>query len=215
MVYIVLLVIHIAAGSIALLAVPVALLTAKGRTNHVLAGRVYTIAMAGVFVTALPLAVITSSVFLLFVAVFSFYMVFAGWRFARNRRGGPHPVDWAAAGIMALTGLGMWGYSASLALAGDSQWMTMALYGAIALSFGLVDMRFHFRPAGPGFRRITRHLTNMLGATIATVTAVMVVNVDTDPVWIPWILPTVVITPLIVWWNFRVAKRGTERPARG
>ena len=213
MVYIVLLVIHIAAGSVALLSVPVTLLTAKGRANHVLAGRVYTGAMTGVFVTALPLAVITSSVFLLFVAVFSFYMVFAGWRFARNRRGRPHPVDWVAAGIMTLTGLGMWGYGGVLALGGDSQWVTMVLYGAIALSFGLVDLRFHSRPAGPGFRRIARHLTNMLGATIATVTAVAVVNVDTNPVWIPWILPTVAIAPLIVWWNFRVAKRRLDRPA--
>jgi hypothetical protein len=139
MVYIVLLVLHIACGSIALLSVPVALLTAKGRANHVRAGRVYAVAMTGVFVTALPLAMITANLFLLLVAVFSFYMVFAGWRFAKNHRGRPQWVDWAAAAIMTLTGLGMWGYSAALGLSGDPQWMTMAVYGAI----GLADGQFH------------------------------------------------------------------------
>ena len=131
MAYILLLIIHIACGSIALLCVPVALLTAKGRANHVRAGRVYGVAMTGVFVTALPLAMITANLFLLLVAVFSFYMVFAGWRFARNHRGQPQWVDWAAAAIMTLTGLGMWGYSAALGLSGDPQWMTMAVYGAV------------------------------------------------------------------------------------
>ncbi len=215
MVYIVLLVLHIACGSIALFSVPVALLTAKGRANHVRAGRVYAVAMTGVFVAALPLAVITANLFLLLVAVFSFYMVFAGWRFARNHRGRPQWVDWAAAAIMTLTGLGMWGYSAALGLSGDSQWTTMAVYGAIGLFIGLADVQFHRSPSVRGGRRVARHLTNMLGATIATITAVMVVNVDTNPEWLAWILPTVVITPLIVWWNIRVVRRGLERPAEG
>jgi len=50
---------------------------------------------------------------------------------------------------------------------------------------------------------IARHLTNMMAGTIATVTAVLVVNVATDPVWIAWIAPTVVITPFIFYWNKR------------
>jgi|TARA_B100000929_G_scaffold281854_1_gene261253 hypothetical protein len=43
----------------------------------------------------------------------------------------------------------------------------------------------------------------MMAGTIATVTAVLVVNVATDPVWIAWIAPTVVITPFIFYWNKR------------
>ena len=46
----------------------------------------------------------------------------------------------------------------------------------------------------------------MLAGTIATVTAALVVNVDTEPVWLAWILPTVLMTPLIVWWNRRVTR---------
>lgn len=202
-----LLAIHVAAGSAALATAAVALSTAKGGVHHIRAGRVYAAAMAVVCATALPLAVLGSDVVLLLVAVFSFYLVFAGWRFARNASGRARFVDWAAAALMGLTGLGMWGYGAALCLRGDAQWVTMAVFGFIALALAAVDARYHRSPRGSGRQRIARHLTNMLAGTIATVTAVVVVNVDTNPVWLAWILPTILITPLIVWWNRRV-KRG-------
>ena len=43
--------------------------------------------MTVIFMTALPLAILGSNVFLALIALFSFYLVFAGWRFARNRHG--------------------------------------------------------------------------------------------------------------------------------
>lgn len=197
---------HVAAGSVALAAALVALAAAKGGGRHVRAGRVYAAAMALVCVTALPLALLAANVLLALIAVFSFYLVFAGWRFARNRSARPRPVDWAAAAVMGLTGLGMWGYGTALFVHGSAQWVTMAVFGTIALAMGAADARFHRAGQGSGKRRLARHLTNMLAGTIATVTAVVVVNVDTRPVWLAWILPTIVITPLIVWWNVRVAR---------
>ena len=211
MLYSVLLTIHIIAGSAALLTAAVALFTRKGGKRHVLAGRVYAISMTVVFLTAVPLALLGADIFLLLIAVFSFYLVFAGWRFARNYRGKPHAVDWAAVAAIALAGLAMWAYAAILARNGDSQWVTMALFGVIALALGLADARYHRAGAAPRARRIARHLTNMMAGTIATITAVLVVNVSTDPAWIAWIAPTIAITPLIVWWNIRVTREGGRR----
>ena len=206
----ILLFLHIAAGSIALLAALVALVAAKGRRYHILLGRVYAIAMTVIFLTSLPLAILGASAFLLLIAVFSFYLVFAGWRFARNRRGAPELVDWCAAAIMGLTGLSMWGYGIALGRAGNGQWVTMLIFGAIAVALSLVDARYYVRSAKrqtrAGVPWVQRHLTNMLAGTIATVTAVAVVNVDPDPGWLTGILPTLVITPLIIWWNVRVAR---------
>ena len=211
----VLLTIHIASGSVALLTAAIALISQKGGTKHIMAGRVYAAAMTLVFLTSIPLALLGSSIFLLLIAVFSFYLVFAGWRFARNYEGKPHPADWAAIVAMGLTGLGMWGYAAVLASGGSSQWITMTLFGFIALALSLADVRFYRAASVRGTRRIARHLTNMLAGTIATVTAVLVVNVDTNPVWLGWILPTLLMTPLIVWWNFRIARQRGNRPAHG
>ena len=213
-----LLVIHIAAGSIALLTALAALVTAKGGTIHVRAGRVYAIGMTLIFLTAVPLAILGADVFLLLIAFFSFYLIFAGWRFARNRSRRPQPVDWVAVAIMGLTGLAMWGYAVALGLSGSGQWVTMLAFGSIAVALSVADGLFfnqgrsgRRRPAS--YLRIQRHLTNMMAGTIATVTAVMVVNVSMDPVWLPWLLPTVVITPLIVWWNVRTARQA--RPEAG
>lgn len=211
----VLLVIHIAAGSAALAAVAAALLTVKGGPPHRRAGRVYAAAMGLVAMTALPLAVVASDALLSLVAVFSFYLVFAGWRFARNGSGVPQAVDWAAAAVMGLTGLAMWGYGAALFVEGGGQWVTMALFGFIALALSAVDLRYHRTRPRSARQRIARHLTNMLSGTIATVTAVVVVNLDTDPVWLAWILPTVVITPLIVWWNRQIRRETKRLETRG
>ena len=209
-----LLMVHISAGSLALLTATIALFSAKGQKWHVLWGRLYTIAMALVFATAVPLAILGSNIFLLLIAFFSFYLVFAGWRFARNRRGMPHAVDWTAAAIMLTTGLGMGVYAGILAGSGDSQWVTMAVFAAIAVSLGLADSLYHRLGRAAAGRRLARHLTNMLAGVIATITAVLVVNVATNPPWIAWILPTVVVTPLIVWLNYRVARQyGTNRQA--
>ncbi len=201
-----LLYVHILAGSIALLAAVIPVVTKKGATNHVRAGRVYALAMTVVFITALPLAILGADIFLLVIAIFSFYFVFAGWRFARNSRGQPLWVDWTAVGIMGLTGLSMWVFGAVLGLSGDSIWVPLAVFGTIAIALSLADVQYHRNWSESTAQRIQRHLTNMLAGTIATVTAVAVVNLDFEPAWITWIAPTAVITPIIVWWNIRLAR---------
>ena len=50
----ILLFIHIVAGTIALLTALIALVAAKGKRAHVVAGRVYAVTMTLVFLTALP-----------------------------------------------------------------------------------------------------------------------------------------------------------------
>ena len=220
MIALILLIIHIAAGSVALLTAFVALVTPKGGVVHVRAGRVYAIGMTLIFLTAIPLAILGASVFLLLIAFFSFYLVFAGWRFARNRSRRPQPVDWFAVAVLGLTGIGMWGYATFLATSGAGNWITLLVFGIIAVALSVADGIYLNRGRSRSRRpaphvRIQRHLTNMMAGTISTVTAVMVVNVTLEPVWLPWLLPTIVITPLIVWWNVRTAlqaRRTSVRP---
>ena len=212
-----LLYLHIAAGTIALFSAAAALATRKGGKTHANAGRVYAIGMTVVFLTAVPLAIFGADVFLLLIAIFSFYLVFAGWRFAVNRSGRPQTVDWAAIAILGLTGVGMLAYGIRLLGEGDGQWVTMLVFAVIAIALAAADAVYFRRQTrsrkGGGRQRLQRHLTNMLAATIATVTAVMVVNVDMEPVWLPWVLPTIVVVPVIVWWNIRIVKHGL-RPLR-
>ncbi len=195
--------IHIIGGSIALLSAAVAVATKKGGKQHRRFGKWYTAGMLGVFLTAVPLAFLKNNVFLFLIALFSFYLVFSGFRFARNKSGVPHVQDWIAVTTMLLSGVGMTALSFMFHRQGDAQWVTLIVFGLIAGGLGISDFMILRNRHATGQHRIARHLTNMLAGTIATVTAVLVVNVSTNPAWIAWLTPTVIITPVIVYWNKR------------
>ena len=197
----ILLVNHILAGTIALLSAAIAVLSEKGKKFHVLSGRTYFWCMVGIFLTAIPMSIINSSTFLFLIAIFSFYLAFAGMRFAKNRKGIATTIDWIAISLMILSGLGMWALAITYFISDNSQYITLLVFGFIALALGYGDYRSHKNKAAIGKERIAKHLTNMMAGTIAVITAVLVVNVNIEPIWIWWLLPTAVITPIIFYWN--------------
>ena len=197
----ILLSIHILAGTIALLCAALAVSSEKGKKFHVLSGRTYFWCMVGIFLTAIPMSIIDSNTFLFLIAIFSFYLAFAGMRFAKNRKGIATTIDWIAVSLMILSGLGMWALAITYFISDNSQYITLLVFGFIALALGYGDYRSHKNKAATGKERIAKHLTNMMAGTIAVITAVLVVNVNIEPIWIWWLLPTVVITPIISYWN--------------
>ena len=197
----ILLSIHILAGTIALLCAALAISFEKGKKFHVLSGRTYFWSMVGIFLTAIPMSIINSNIFLFLIAIFSFYLAFAGMRFAKNRKSIATTIDWIAVSLMILSGLGMWALSIIYFINDNSQYITLLVFGFIALALGYGDYRSHKNKAATGKERIAKHLTNMMAGTIAVITAVLVVNVNIEPIWIWWLLPTAVITPIIFYWN--------------
>ena len=200
----ILLSIHILAGSVALVSAALALSTEKGKKFHVLIGKAYFWSMVIIFLTAIPMSIITGNVFLFLIAIFSFYLAFSGMRFAKNRTGVPTLVDLIAVNFMLLSGIGMWILAIIFFIDNDSQFITLIVFGFLALFLGYGDFQTFKNQTAIGKERIAKHLTNMMGATIAVVTAVLVVNPPTNPEWVWWILPTVLITPVIFWWNKKV-----------
>ena len=127
-------------------------------------------------------------------------------RFARNRNGVPIRSDWLAVFSMILSGIGMWALAAFYLANENSQSIVLIVFGFLAISLGYADYKSHKDTSATGKQRIAKHLTNMLGATIAVVTAVLVVNAPFEPEWVWWVLPTVVVTPIIFWWNKRTLR---------
>tara|TARA_E500000075_G_C6829029_1_gene239356 strand:+ start:53 stop:661 length:609 start_codon:yes stop_codon:yes gene_type:complete len=192
-----LLFIHIIAGTVSLLAAALAVASGKGKKEHILAGRTYFWGMFSIFITAIPMSIISSNLFLFPVAIFSFYLAYAGMRFGRNRTGIASTFDWAAVGLMILSGIAMWCLATLYFINNNTQYITLTVFGFIAISLGYADFRSYRNKSAIGKKRIARHLTNMLAGTIAVITAVLVTNVNIEPVFIFWILPTILITPLI------------------
>ena len=202
----ILLPIHILAGTIALLSAIMAVLSEKGKKLHVLSGRTYFWCMVTIFLTAIPMSIITSNIFLFLIAFFSFYFAFSGIRFARNRKGIATTSDWIAVGLMILSGVGMWTLAAVLFMNNNSMYIPLLVFGFGAIVLGYGDFKSHKNKTAIGKERIGKHLQNMIGGTIAVITAVLVVNVKIEPVWIWWVLPTVLIFPVIIWWRIKVMK---------
>ena len=200
----ILLPIHILAGTIALLCAAMAVSSEKGKKLHVLSGRTYFWCMAAIFLTSIPMSIITSNIFLFLIAIFSFYLAFAGLRFARNRKGIATTLDWIAAGLMIFSGISMWVLSAISFMNDNSQYITLIVFGFLAITLGYADFRVYKYKVATGKIRISRHLTNILGGTIAVITAVLVVNAPFEPEWVWWVLPTALITPVIFWWNNQI-----------
>ena len=200
----ILLPIHILAGSVALVSAALALSSEKGKKFHILIGKAYFWSMAIIFLTALPLSTITSNVFLFLITIFSFYLAFSGMRFAKNRKGVPTRIDLIAVNFMLLSGVGMWILAIIFFIDNNSQYITLIVFGFLALFLGYGDFQTFKNQTAIGKERIAKHLTNMMGGTIAVVTAVLVVNPPANPEWVWWILPTFLITPVIFWWNKKV-----------
>ena len=200
----ILLSIHILAGSVALVSAALALSSEKGKKFHILIGKAYFWSMAIIFLTALPLSTITSNVFLFLITIFSFYLAFSGMRFAKNRKGVPTRIDLIAVNFMLLSGVGMWIQAIIFFIDNNSQYITLIVFGFLALFLGYGDFQTFKNQTAIGKERIAKHLTNMMGGTIAVVTAVLVVNPPAYPEWVWWILPTFLITPVIFWWNKKV-----------
>ena len=103
----ILLLFHILCGSLSLISSALSISSKKGQRTHRFFGKIYFWGMIGVFLTAIPLAIFKLNVFLLLIAIFSFYLAFAGMRFAVNRKGMPKLIDWLAVILMCFSGIAM------------------------------------------------------------------------------------------------------------
>ncbi len=199
-----LLVIHVICGSTALLSSFVAMCVAKGEHQHRRFGSYFFYGMTGVFVTAIPIALLKHNLFLFLIALFSYYLAFTGWRYAKNRHGVPTRLDWGVTIGMLIVSIFM------LALGFMKHWpeqyqsMTLIVFGAIGTFFSLGDIKTFSYQVAVGKERIAKHLSAMLGATIAALTAFVVTNIHIQPKIILWLGPTVLIVPFIAWWQRKV-----------
>jgi len=197
--------IHIAAGVVAVAAGAGAIATTKGGRRHRFAGRAFVRSMAVVVVTVFALLAVAPSafrVFLALVAVFSGYLAFSGYRALSRKRPSDdaHAVDWTAATgvVVACLALGGWGV---VRLAdGDAFGAVMGVFGAIGVGFGVADARSFRAAEGHGKWRVA-HLQRMLGAFVATVSAVSAVNLTPALGVLAWLWPTIAGVPVIAYYS--------------
>ena len=197
-----LLAVHICAGTIALLVAPGAMVTVKGGLWHRRWGKAYVWAMLVIAVTGAVMSFLRPNLFLLMVAVFSFYLVFSGYRVLHRKKPGQRGTfaDKAVTFSMLLAGIAFLGYGAQRLLT-SSFGVVPILFGAIALSLsGRELVKLRHPPTEPRWWWFS-HMRNMLAAYLATVTAFSVVNLTFLPDTVRWIWPTVLGSAGIIIWT--------------
>ncbi len=215
---------HIVCGTIAFGTGLIAIVAPKGKTLHRKNGIVYVWSMIGVALTALMMSFAKPELMRFFVPLsfFTLQLTLTGWRALerKNIRVGQAvqiaKIDWIIAIASLLSGAVFIGLGAVRFANGGQMGMVSMVFGVIGLVLALRDIR-RFRALQRGKPHTGKpqqrmewffaHLTLMLGAYIATVTAVLVVNGRGLPPLVLWLGPTVVGGVAITVWRVYYTKK--------
>lgn len=194
------LILHIASGFSALASGLVAIITKKGHKPHRFAGKIYVVCMLLVAISAIFISVAKQNTFLLHIAIFSFLMTYSGYRAVTKKLAPPAFIDWLVLIIGLANGVFM---ILSLNL-------ILTVFGIVLVSLALGDVKLFINLLRQkeinSFQWLARHISMMLGSYIATTTAFLVVNFNTNPAWLLWLAPTFIGTPLIFYWINKLRK---------
>lgn len=203
------LILHIVSGGTGLITGTINLIRRKGDKLHNQIGLGFTYAMISAGASAIVLSMMHPNYFLFIVGVFTLYMVSTGYRYIRLRLegidNGPKTLDWVLTGSMGIAGI-------CFILFGGWQLYMKSNFGTVLLVFGAIgilmvrsDLNNYKGKAAERNYWLLAHLQRMTGAYIASLTAFLVVNMDRLPSFIPgilfWLLPTAVLTPMIIFWS--------------
>ena len=203
----ILIIFHVIAGFTAFLIGPFAIFSDKFGKPHRITGRVFSIAMAVVFITSIIVCIYKNNVFLFMVAFFSFYSVVSGVRILKLKKLGTQHFarwyDWAVHGIFLITCISFLSYA--IYLYSKHGFNVLSVLCALFAIGGFFSTRANVKPffkkaQKPGFW-LDYHRANMIGAYVATVTAFSAQQLHFMPMILQWIWPTLLIVPASRYFN--------------
>lgn len=205
----ILLYVHIASGMLGLLSGTVNLFRRKGDQLHRRIGIVFTWAMISAGTSAILITVVRPNAFLTVVGIFTLYMVGTGKRYIQQRMrevdNDAETLDWLLTWAMAAAGMWFTYKGILFFIEGNLFGMVYLVFAIIGLLFVRTDIKNYRGKAAERNYWLLAHLQRMTGAYIASLTAFLVVNADKISTAVPpvvyWLLPTAILTPMIVWWS--------------
>ncbi|MDZ4746997.1 MAG: hypothetical protein SH808_00805 [Saprospiraceae bacterium] len=203
------LIVHIVNGATGLIAGTINLIRRKGDLWHKRIGVVFAYSMNIAGISAIVLSILNPNYFLTIVGVFTIYMVSTAYRYIRLRLteidNDPKNFDWFLTVCMGIAGLLFVGLGALTLFKANTFGIVYIVFGCIGLLFVRADIKNYRGKARQRNYWLLAHLQRMTGGYIAALTAFLVVNADNFPSIIPglvlWLLPTAVLTPLIIIWS--------------
>jgi hypothetical protein len=199
------LLIHIISGFSALTFGLIAILAKKGQSKHKLSGFSFFICMLAVAASGFTMAMIKNNVFLLHIALFALYQNVSGYRAIKNKSLKPNWLDYSL-WVVAIGNSFFMLYSMN---------MILLVFGSISTLLVFTDLKtfiLHWRKMEiPNLLWLTRHIGVMMGTYIATASAFLVVNLQNfDPYWVPWLMPTAIGVPIMMYFTRKFVPKKRE-----
>lgn len=204
--YKIILIIHIVAGSTALLSGLFAIIYRNKVKIHKPIGKIYFWSMTIIFFSAIYMSIVKYNIFLFCVAFFTYYACLTAYRALKLKKlhlkQEPTSFDWAIEVFFGIMHIGFITFAIILLFGSNKT------FGTISLVFGLLGIRGNYVTI-MRFRKklvfknywLLAHISGMLGSYIGAITAFTVNN----EAWIPlpaialWLGPTAFIVPLIIY----------------
>lgn len=198
----VMLILHIAGGSTALIAGFIAMLAFKGSSVHRKAGKFFFWGMTAACSAAVYLSIAHPNPFLLMIAVFSYQLTATGYRslWLKKLSTGtvkPEWIDWLIGIIPAGFNISILVWGINKVSYGNNFGITGIVFGSIGLLFAFNWLRGFFIPPKLKQHWLFSHLRGFGAAYIAATTAFMVVNIKFLPPLLVWLSPAVVGAAII------------------
>ncbi|MBK9591263.1 MAG: hypothetical protein IPO32_07100 [Crocinitomicaceae bacterium] len=209
------LIVHIIGGGAGLISGTLNLILKKGGKIHKIIGQFFFFGMLVAGLSALILSFIKSNHFLFIVGVFTLYMVITGKRYIYLKLLGvnqkPALFDWMISLAMVFAALVFLVLGVMMLIKQNNFGIVLIVFGIISFGFVRRDFSNYRGQVKEKNYWLLMHLQRMTGAYIASATAFLVVNAKYIPFELPafvfWLLPTAVLTPLIVSWSNKYSKK--------
>ena len=211
----ILLIIHVIAGSVGLFTGTINIIRKKGDNLHRLVGKCFLYGMLINSVAGFLMSVIHKNVFLLIIAVFSFYMAATGQRILSLKRIDKGQqvkrIDWILTFTMIFFALCFIVFGIYLKVNDNNLGTVLIVFGVISALMARKDIKIYQGNITIKNYWLLIHIQRMIGAYIAALTAFLVVNNTYLPPVVAWLMPTVILTPLIFYWS---KKNAIKKPMR-
>ncbi len=210
--------VHIACGSLALLAGPVAMLTSGTRRAHRVWGQRYLALVVALVLSGGVLLHRQPSLFSFGVAVLSLVTALSGYRVVQRRRRGPQLAAWDGALLLggAGTGAALVGWGVGLLPTDRAGGLVGCFIGGLILVTVVEEAVrvWHAQRRPPCWQEW--HMSRMVGSYLSVVTGFLVqagapllvaVGVPAGWLWASWMVPSLVGVPRWALWRSRLRRR--------
>lgn len=197
---------QMAAGLVALVVAPLAMLVHKGGDAHRRWGKLFVFAAAVLVIASVVLGIAEQNALMPLVALFGFHMIAAGYRslYLKKLHEGQKPsrADLLVISTAAVINAGLFLWALSLLMLGQkmNKVSLFLLFGGMGLIMVFFNINRFYKRSHDKLEWLYGHISGMIGGYVATVAVFSAATLEMiNPPLLRWLWPAFIGAPLILY----------------